>query len=101
MTHKQFLIAIFNVLVIIGCNEQSNITKYRQLLLDGNLLAEKGKDEQAIQAYSKAITIFPDSFRAFQFRGIVENKIGKYKEALNDLNKTILLNSKNSLTNIK
>jgi tetratricopeptide (TPR) repeat protein len=53
---------------------------------------QEGKLLQAVEAFSKAITLNPKKTRAYLDRGIVYSTMGMYDKAINDYNTVITLN---------
>jgi tetratricopeptide (TPR) repeat protein len=57
----------------------------------GAALQEKGKLEEAITAYDKAISIKPDYFEAYNNMGVTLHDQGKLEDAIEAYNKTLNL----------
>ena len=57
----------------------------------GLALFKKGKIEEAIDSYNKAIRIAPDYFYAYLNRGYAYAKVGQYQLAIDDFNESIRL----------
>lgn len=58
----------------------------------GNRAYDEGRQQDALNEYSKAIEIFPENARAYTNRGIVYEKLKKYAEAIEDYARAIQLN---------
>jgi len=58
----------------------------------GNVLAERGKWKEAMEAFTKAIELDPKGSLAYGLRGITYYALDNYKQAVDDLNAAIKLN---------
>ncbi len=58
---------------------------------------EKGKYDEAISDYSKALEINPRDAEAYYNRGIVYNRKGQYDEAISDFSKALEINQRYAL----
>src|SRR5208283_3372706 len=59
-------------------------------------LVKKGKIEEAIEHYNKAIYLAPEYDNAYKNRGIAYTKLGRYQLAIKDYNKAIYLKPDNA-----
>ena len=59
-------------------------------------LVDKGKIEEAIEHYNKAIRLAPEYDIAYNNRGIAYTKLGRYQMAIEDYNKAIHLEPDNA-----
>ena len=59
-------------------------------------LVKKGKIEEAIEHYNKAIYLAPEYDNAYKNRGIAYTKLGRYQLAIEDYNKAIHLKPDNA-----
>jgi tetratricopeptide (TPR) repeat protein len=59
-------------------------------------LVKKGKIEEAIEHYNKAICLAPEYDNAYKNRGIAYTKLGRYQLAIEDYNKAIHLKPDNA-----
>ena len=55
----------------------------------GGIFREKGKLNEALNDFNKAINLGPATYKDFSNRGVVYNDLGKYQEAANDLKKAL------------
>ena len=82
MILKKILI-ISAILLILLINLSLLQAKTREeWFKEGNLLAEQGKYEEAIECYDKALKIDRDYLEAWLEKGRVFNSFGKYEEAM-------------------
>jgi tetratricopeptide (TPR) repeat protein len=59
----------------------------------GIAFAEKGRYDQAISDFNRALEINPRYNKAYNNRGIVYRLTGQYNEAISDFNKSIAINA--------
>jgi tetratricopeptide (TPR) repeat protein len=57
----------------------------------GNILQQQGKLGEALQTYSRAISISPGKADLYKNRGSVYRDMGQYDKALNDLNQALAI----------
>jgi stress-induced-phosphoprotein 1 len=67
------------------------LKKVEELKSKGNVALQNDKTEEAIEHYSEAIKLDPKNHILFSNRSAAYTKAGKYKEALEDSEKTIEL----------
>jgi tetratricopeptide (TPR) repeat protein len=63
----------------------------------GNQLAEQKRFQEAIEAYSKALDIFPPFMEALDNRGLTKMDLGLFQEAISDFEKSISAHGRNRL----
>ena len=86
---------IIAIIIYIFFNSDAIDTrKHRSLINKGVNLVRKGNDDNAILAYTKALSIKEDAVTYYN-RSVAYYNIGKHKEALKDLDKTIEMQSNN------
>ncbi|MCD4696086.1 MAG: tetratricopeptide repeat protein [Bacteroidales bacterium] len=61
----------------------------------GGIYRDRGKLNEALADFNKAIKIGPGSYKDFSNRGVVYVDLGKYKKAFTDLNKALEINPGN------
>jgi Flp pilus assembly protein TadD len=57
----------------------------------GGLLGSQGRYEEALLAYTEAITVDPTYLEAYNDRGMTYKKLGRYRQALADFDRAIAL----------
>ena len=63
----------------------------------GNMHSNKGRYEEAIEAYDKAIAINPDFAIAWGNKGNALNNLGRYEEAIKALDKAIAIDPNDAI----
>jgi tetratricopeptide (TPR) repeat protein len=66
-----------------------NSLLYRDNIVLGNLLQDKSRYEEAIKRYEVAIRLKPDSWKAWNFRGIALLQLGRYEESIASFDKAL------------
>ncbi len=96
MNYKKSITALTVVAVVlashlVGC---SNIKKMvaARWFDHGLNLQDKGNNQGAIDAFSKAIAMDPAFAKAYQDRGVAYSSLGNYSRALADFNKVLSMN---------
>ena len=56
-----------------------------------------GKNQEALEAFTKAIELNPKYAEAYNNRGIAHLKLGNYQQAIRDYDKAIKLDPKNAM----
>ncbi len=87
-TRPGWIYFLLSLLIIVGIA----ITSYyytANYFEKGNVLAESGQFEQAIESYDKALQIKPDNYEAWYNRSIALSQLGRFKEALESVDKTL------------
>lgn len=69
---------------------------YKQLVKEGDSLAEAGNIKESIVSYTKAIALTPDAPDAYYSRGIVNFADSNFNSAVADFTKIIELGTSNS-----
>ena len=91
-----FLISTCFFVLILSSQKAHSQGGYMSLCSGGLTLEEQGNLDGAIEKYSTAITLKPDLWNAYSYRGKVYYRKGKHDLAISDLTKAIEL-SKNKL----
>ena len=62
--------------------------------MKGSLLVQEGKDEEAIEDFTKALSQDPTCYKAAYARATCYNKIGQFDKAIEDYDHAIKSDSK-------
>ncbi|WP_245618613.1 tetratricopeptide repeat protein [Methanogenium cariaci] len=62
----------------------------------GNALAELGRSEEALTAYTRVTEIEPDDVDAWYARGLVLHQLGRYKDAVAAYDRVLSLDPENT-----
>ena len=85
---KRLIVAVCCLLLSSpACNKKDAVYYHKR----GDEWSKKGKRDKAIQYYTKAIRLDPESAGAYHNRGFEWNKKGEYGKAISDYNKAIQL----------
>ena len=63
-------------------SQKINSTFVSERILEGNLLINKSKYEEAIKLYDRVLKIDPGSVEALNGKGLAFNKLGRYEDAI-------------------
>ena len=80
-----FLVCLFNT------NNLSGQKAYTKLCLEAISFEESGRLDQAVESYSKAISLKPDEWTGYNYRARVNFHRARYDDAISDLSKAITL----------
>jgi tetratricopeptide (TPR) repeat protein len=69
--------------------DASREREYRRLLAVGDTAAQQGQTFEAVEAYTGALTLKPDSFSARLKRGDLYRRRGEYSSAVRDLSEAV------------
>ena len=75
--------------------EKNNTMTFWDYFRQGKEASHKGDYPRAVEAYTEAIKLWPESDAAYNNRGNALNNLRRYEEALQDFNRAIELNPKN------
>ena len=78
---------ILTFCLIAGCG--LGTPEYKDAVLDGASNLNKGKTEQALKDFNRAIKIDPSHHDGYLGRGDTLNTMGRYEEALRDYDKAL------------
>lgn len=84
-----FPILLLLILLIAGC--AGNANDYDDIVLDGVASLNLGKPEQALEEFSRAITIDPARADGYVGRGNALNTLGRYEAAVADYDRAIAI----------
>ena len=65
------------------------IVSERDNIVLGNLRLEKSRYEEAIKQYEQAIRLKPDSWKAWNYRGVALLQLGRYEESIASFDKAL------------
>lgn len=69
--------------------DNENLTEEEFFCIKGEIERNKGNYNEAIDSFTKAIQLNPNSFKAFFNRAFTYDKIGLYNKAINDYTSTV------------
>jgi tetratricopeptide (TPR) repeat protein len=82
---------------LASADSQSTRKSATDWLQKGVVLAMAGKNQEALEAFTKAIELNPKYAEAYNNRVIAYLKLGNYQQAIRDYDKAIKLDPKNAM----